>query len=119
MLALEALALAAAAVWYVVGLLTSTPVSLGGAIFMVVLLAALAVLMGAVAYQHFRGYRWTRSAAFVWQLVMVAIAMPILLAGQILAGIVLGVPALVVLVLLFSPKAVEYTLRTGGHPPVL
>lgn len=116
---LDAVALAAAAVWFIVGILTSTPQSMGGAIFMVVLLAGLAAGAAAVAYNHYRGFRWTRSAAFVLQLLALTIAVPSLLAGQIAAGIVLGVPALAALVLLFSPKAVEFTLRTGGQPPVL
>ncbi len=117
--ALEALALAAAAIWFIVGILTSTPASLPSAIFMIVLLAGLAAGLGAVAVNHFRGYRWTRSAAFVWQLLMLTIAIPTLLSDQILLGIVLLVPPLAVLVLLFTPKAVAFTLRTGGEPPVL
>ncbi|WP_240629604.1 hypothetical protein [Specibacter cremeus] len=117
--ALEALALAGVAVWYIVGLLTQTPLSMGGAIFMVVLLAALAAGLAAVSLNLFRGYRWTRSAAFVWQLLMLSIAVPTLFGGQPLLGILFLVPPLVVAVLLFTPRVVAYTLRTGGDHPVL
>ncbi|MCZ2402791.1 hypothetical protein IV498_06215 [Paenarthrobacter sp. Z7-10] len=119
MLALESLAVLAVAVWYIVELLRVTPVSMGGAIFMIVLLFGAAIGLGAVAINLYRGYRWTRAAAFVWQLLMLAIAVPILLAGRPLPGLTLLLPAFVVAVLLFTPKVVAFTLRSRGGTPVL
>jgi hypothetical protein len=118
-LALESLAVLAVALWYISELLTVTPVSLGGAIFMIVLLVGVAAGLGAVAVNLYRGFRWTRAAAFVWQLLMLAIAVPILLSGQPLPGLALLQPALLVAVLLFTPKLVFFTLRTRSGPPVL
>lgn len=117
--AVESLALLAAAAWYVVGVLTSPVVSWGGAAFMVVLLLALAAGLAAVSWNIYRGYRWTRSAAFVWQLLMLSIAVPTLLAGRLVPGAVLLLPPLVVIVLLFTPAVVAFTLRTGKDRPVL
>ncbi|MDJ0356436.1 hypothetical protein [Paenarthrobacter sp. PH39-S1] len=116
---LEGLALLGVGIWYIVGLLTSVPQSLGGSIFMVVLLLGLGVGLGAVAVNLYRGFRWTRAAAFVWQLLMLTIAGPTLVGGLLLPGLLLLVPPLMVLVLLFTPKVVAFTLRSGGAPPVL
>lgn len=116
---LEAAALLGVGVWLVVQMLTTAPVSMGSAIFLVVLVFGFGAGLAAVAANLCRGFRWTRSAAFVWQLLMLTIAVPILLAGQVLAGVLMIVPALVVAVLLFTPSVVAFTLRTGAEPPVL
>lgn len=116
---LEAAALLGVGVWLVVQMLTTAPVSMGSAIFLVVLVFGFGAGLAAVAANLYRGFRWTRSAAFVWQLLMLTIAVPILLAGQVLAGVLMIVPALVVAVLLFTPSVVAFTLRTGAEPPVL
>jgi hypothetical protein len=110
-LVLEALALLAAAGWYVWGLLTQTPLSYGGAVFTLVLLVVLAVWLLAVGHFLFRGYRWTRAAALVWQLFMVALAVPTLAGGIVVPGILLLLPPAVATVLLFSKPVVAYTSR--------
>ncbi|ALE07908.1 hypothetical protein AL755_16360 [Arthrobacter sp. ERGS1:01] len=119
MVALEALALAAAGIWFIVGAFTQTAQSLPSTVFLIVLVFALAAGLGAVAVNAFKGYRWTRSAAFVWQLLMVAIAFPALLGGSTLIGLVLLLPPLAVIYFLFTPKVVAYSLRTGGGQPIL
>ncbi len=118
-LLLESLALLAIGVWYLVNLLTSVPLSLGGSIFMAVLLFALGAGLLAVAGNLYRGYRWTRAAAFVWQLLMLTIAVPTLLSGLALPGLLMLIPPLAVLIFLFSPRVVAFTLRSGGGPPAL
>ena len=119
LLAAEALALAAAGIWYIVNLLTQPAQSLAAGIFMVVLLFALAAGMGAVSVNLFKGFRWTRSAAFVWQLLMVSVAVPVLLGGEVLTGLALLLPPLIIAFFLFTPKVVAFTLRTGGAQPML
>jgi len=116
---LEALALAAAGIWFIVGAFTQTTQSLPSTVFLIVLVFALAAGLGAVAVNAFKGYRWTRSAAFVWQLLMVAIAFPALLGGSTLTGLALLLPPLAVIYFLFTPKVVAYSLRTGGGQPIL
>lgn len=116
---LEAVVLLIVGIILGISLVTSAPASLASGIFLLVLVLGFGAGLAAVAVNLFRGYRWTRSAAFVWQLLMLTIAVPTLLAGQTLTGLLLIIPPLVVAVLLFTPKVVAYTLRTGGEPPVL
>lgn len=116
---LEAVVLLIVGIILGISLVTSAPASLASGIFLLVLVLGFGAGLAAVAVNLFRGYRWTRSAAFVWQLLMLTIAVPTLLAGQTLTGLLLIIPPLVVAVLLFTPKVVTYTLRTGGEPPVL
>ncbi|MCC9176132.1 hypothetical protein [Arthrobacter sp. zg-Y750] len=110
-LVLEALCLLAFAGWYGYELATSTPLSMGGAIFTLVFAVALAVWLLAVGHFFFRGYRWTRSAAVVWQLFVVIIAVPTLQAGLVLAGLAMLLPAAAVLVLLFTKPVLAHTSR--------
>lgn len=111
-LLLEALALLAAAAWFTNGLITSTPQSFGGALFLLVLLLVFAGWLLTVGHFLYRGYRWTRSAALVFQLFMVILAIPILTAGVIVAGLLMLVPAAVVILQLFSRPVLAYTSRT-------
>ncbi|AJT41429.1 hypothetical protein UM93_07690 [Psychromicrobium lacuslunae] len=110
---LESLVLLFIAVTFLIGLFNAAANSLSGAIFLTIMLFALGVALAAVALQHFRGYRWTRAAALVWQLLMLAIAVTTLLNGQIWLGLSLLIPPLAVLVLLFTPRVVAFTLRQG------
>ena len=116
---LEALGLFAAAGWYLYGLLNSTPTSLGGAIFTMVFLLVLALWLLVVCYKLAGGYRWTRSAALVFQLFVVVIAVPTLSAGIISVGLTLLVPAAAVLLLLFTKPVVAYTSRTSDSARIL
>lgn len=110
----EALLLLAAAAWFVAGLLTQTPVSLGGTIFQLVLILLFAVWLLAVGHFMFRGYRWTRAAAVVWQVFMLVVAVPTLNAGQVLLGLVLLVPAVVVAVLIFGRPVTDFLVKGSG-----
>ncbi|WP_019483053.1 hypothetical protein [Arthrobacter sp. TB 23] len=118
-LLVEALGLLAAAGWYLYGLLTSTPTSLGGAVFTMVFLVVLAIWLLAVSYNLLRGYRWTRSAALVFQLFMIVIAIPTLSAGVVIVGVALLLPAAAVVLLLFTKPVVAHTTRTADSPKVL
>ncbi|MHA7153648.1 hypothetical protein [Arthrobacter sp. TMN-50] len=116
---LEAVGLLAAAGWYLYGLLNSTPTSLGGAIFTMVFLVVLALWLLVVGYQFFAGYRWTRSAALVFQLFMIAIAVPTLSAGIIAVGLALLLPAAAVVLLLFTKPVLAHVSRTADSATVL
>ncbi|MBG6179952.1 hypothetical protein [Arthrobacter sp. CAN_A1] len=118
-LLLEALGLLSAAGWYLYGLLNSTPTSLGGAIFTMVFLVVLAVWLLLVGLKLSAGYRWTRSAALVFQLFMVVIAVPTLSAGIVGIGFALLLPAAVVVLLLFTKPVLAHTSRTADSAPVL
>ncbi|GLB66903.1 hypothetical protein [Arthrobacter mangrovi] len=114
-LVLEALALLGAAAWFVYGLMTQTPLSMGGAIFQLVLLLLLSGWLLAAAHFFFRGYRWTRAAALVWQLFVIVIAFPTFTSGLVLPGLLLLLPAAVVLLLIFTRPVTDY-LTKGSAP---
>jgi hypothetical protein len=114
-LVLEALALLGAAAWFVYGLMTQTPLSMSGAIFQLVLLLLLAGWLLAAGHFFFRGYRWTRAAALVWQLFVIVVAFPTLTSGLILPGLLLLLPAAVVLLLIFTRPVTDY-LTKGSAP---
>ena len=114
-LVLEALALLGAAAWFVYGLMTQTPLSMSGAIFQLVLLLLLAGWLLAAGHFFFRGYRWTRAAALVWQLFVIVIAFPTFTSGLILPGLLLLLPAAVVLLLIFTRPVTDY-LTKGSAP---
>jgi hypothetical protein len=114
-LVLEALALLGAAAWFVYGLMTQTPLSMGGAIFQLVLLLLLAGWLLAAGHFFFRGYRWTRAAALVWQLFVIVIAFPTFTSGLVLPGMLLLLPAAVVLLLIFTRPVTDY-LTKGSAP---
>lgn len=116
---LEALALAAIGVGSIVSAFTSPMHSVASGVFLIVLLLALAAGMGAVAFNAFKGMRWTRSAAFVWQLLMVAIAVPALLEGNTLLGLAMVLPAVAAAYFLFTPKVVAFSQRTGAQNNVM
>lgn len=115
-LVLEALALLGVAGWFVYNLFTATPVSMGGAIFTTALLAAAGVWLLALAHFFFRGYRWTRAGALVFQLFAVVIAVPTLQGGVILPGLMLLLPAAAVLLLLFTRPVLDHTSKVSGDP---
>ncbi|WP_318242034.1 hypothetical protein [Arthrobacter gallicola] len=115
-LVLEALGLLGVAAWYVYNLLTATATSLGGAIFSLILIVAIAVWLLVVGHFLFRGMRWTRAAALVWQLFMIVIAVPTIQGGVVLAGLVLLLPAAAVLLLIFTKPVIAWTSGTKAEP---
>ncbi|MCQ9163038.1 hypothetical protein [Arthrobacter sp. STN4] len=116
---LQAVALAVLGVVATIGAFSQPSLSVAGTVFLIVLVFALAAALAAVAVNAFKGFRWTRSAAFVWQLLMVALAVPALLNGPAVTGLVMLLPALAVIFYLFTPKVVEFSLRPRGGQPVL
>ncbi|WP_372699370.1 hypothetical protein [Arthrobacter sp. JSM 101049] len=110
LLLLEALATLGAAVWYATSLVADGPVSLGGRIFMLVLIIAASIWQANVAFQVFRGHAWTRAAAIVWQVFQVIFAVSFLGAGgwALALGIALLVPAAAIIILTFDPRATAF-----------
>lgn len=117
--ALESLILGVLGVWSIVLALTQPTHSMASGVFLIVLLLALCAGLALVAVNVYRGFRWTRSAAFVWQLLMVAVAVSTLLEGNILPGLLMLLPAVVAAYFLFTPKVVAFSLRTGSENNVL
>ena len=107
----ECALLTAATVYLVVELIVATPSSVLSAVALVVLTAAAAVWLGLLAAHVLRGRAWTRGAAIVWQVLQGAVAIGCFqgVFAQPEIGWLLLVPALVVLVLLFTPQVVAAT----------
>ena len=114
--ALEALALLAGAVWFGVELIVDRPQSYSVAVVTLVILLILGAWQGTVGHFLFRGYRWTRSAALVWQLFMLVLGIPALTNGQVLVGLLLTVPPVIAAVLLFTGPVVAFTQRRVDSP---
>jgi hypothetical protein len=109
----ECALLAAATVYLVVELIVATPSSFASAAALVVLTAIATAWLGFIAGNVLRGRAWTRGAAIVWQVLQGAIAIGCFqgMFAQPTIGWLLLVPALVVLVLLFTPPVVAATSR--------
>ncbi|MHA7305459.1 hypothetical protein ACX80E_09475 [Arthrobacter sp. TMN-49] len=117
--AIESLALGVLGVWSIVLAMTQPTQSMASGVFLIVLLLALSAGLALVAVNVYRGFRWTRSAAFVWQLLMVAIAVSTLLEGNIVPGLAMLLPPVAAAYFLFTPKVVAFSLRTGAQHNVL
>lgn len=116
---LEALALAVLGAYAIYAALTQPMFSVASGVFLIVLMLGLAAGLAAVSVNAFKGMRWTRSAAFVWQLLMVAIAVPALLEGNFLLGFVLLLPPVAAAYYLFTPKVVAFSQRTTAEQQIL
>lgn len=109
----ECALLAVATIYLIIELLTATPDSLASALFLLVLTAIAAVWIGFIAGNVLRGRAWTRGAAIVVQILIGAVAIGCFqgIFAQPSIGWVLLVPALVGLVLLFTPPVVATLTR--------
>jgi len=113
-LVLEAIALVALAAGFIVTVFGADPLSVGGSVFMAVLLLLVAVGLITMARRLAAGFRWPRSPSLVVQLFLVILAFPYFDSGDPLIGLALMVPAAVVIVTLFSRPVVQFTVRTTG-----
>ena len=113
-LALEALGVGVVTVVLVVQTLTTPATSLVSGIALIVLAALTAVGLAAVAVATWRGRRWVRSAAVVWQIVQLGVGFYAFQGEQARPdlGALLVVPAVVALgLLMFSPGVAELSTR--------
>ncbi|RJT78272.1 hypothetical protein D6T63_12115 [Arthrobacter cheniae] len=118
-LGLESVALALLAAASVVTIFSAEPVSVGGSVFMAVLLLLVAAGLGALAVKLAGGFRWPRSPSLVVQLFLVILSFPYFSSGNPIVGFLLMVPAAVVIVLLFSKRVLEFTVRTAAPERML
>jgi hypothetical protein len=113
MLALECGALVAAACYLVVELLVARPDSFASAVALLVLVLLAAVWLGIMAVHTLRGRSWTRGGAITWQVLQIAVGIGSFQGAFARPDIgwLLIIPALLVLVLLFTPPVLEATRR--------
>ncbi|MDO9396850.1 MAG: hypothetical protein Q7T71_09915 [Herbiconiux sp.] len=109
----EALVMAGVVLWLVLELLTVRPSSYETALAILVLAAIAAVFLSFVTVHLLRAAPWTRAATLTWQLLQVVIAIGCFqgMVATPVIGWYLLVPAVLALVLLFSPTVVAATRR--------
>jgi hypothetical protein len=113
----EALVLLGLAVFYAVSLLGGEArVTPGGALFTLLLLAAVGAWLVAVGAFLWRGRRWPRAGALVVQLFALAIGVPTLTSGLVLYGVLILVPAVAACFLLFERRVLLFTQPASEEP---
>lgn len=103
----------AATVYLVIELLIATPASLPSALFLTLLTGIAATWLLVIAINTLRARSWIRGAAITWQVLQIAVAVGCFqgLFAQPAIGWALLIPALAVLVLVFTPPVVQATKR--------
>jgi hypothetical protein len=116
LLFLECALLVAATVYLVIGLLVARPDSYASAVAILILTALAAIWLGTMAVHALLGRPWIRGAAVVWQVLQIAIAIGSFqgLFARPDVGWLLIAPAILVLVLLFTPSVIAVTKRPEG-----
>jgi hypothetical protein len=82
--------------------------NLGAQVFLVALLAAAGLWIGAVGLGLWRGRPWVRAATVVIELFAVILSISFFSGGNALMGALFLVPAAVALVLMFSRQVASY-----------
>lgn len=105
-----------ATLYLVVELFTATPDSYPSAIFLTLLTAISAIWLGFIAVNVLRGSPWIRGASVVWQILQIAVAVGCFqgLFARPDIGWLLLIPAIAVLVLLFTRPVLVATTRQDG-----
>ncbi|MDQ1578550.1 MAG: hypothetical protein QOE21_1237 [Microbacteriaceae bacterium] len=110
---LECAFLAGLTVFLVVELVVARPDSYASAVAILVLTGLAAVWLGTLAFNAVRRRPWVRAGAVVWQVLQIGIAIASFqgLFSRPDVGWLLLIPAVVVLVLIFTPPVVAATTR--------
>lgn len=111
LLYLECALLVVVTAYLVVELVVARPDSYASAVAIVVLTALATVWLGILAFQTLLGRSWVRAGVVVWQLLQVAVAVGSFqgLFARADVGWFLLVPAVLALVLLFTPPVIDAT----------
>jgi hypothetical protein len=112
---LEGVALAGLTIYLVIEIFLAPTASVASAIALAVCAAITAIGLGLLARAVLRGRPWIRGATICWQVLQVLVAISILQAkapASPLIGAILIVPAVVIVILLFTPTVVAWTSRS-------
>lgn len=109
----ECALMAAATIYLGVELMIAVPASFASAVALTVLTAIAAVWLGVVAVNTLRASSWVRGAIITWQVLQAAVAIGCFQGyfARPDIGWVLLIPAIVAVVLVFSPSVVHLTSR--------
>jgi hypothetical protein len=108
---LEGVALAAGMVYLVIEILVAPTASVASAVALAVCAAIAAAGLILVAWSTLKGRPWIRGATLCWQIIQVLVAWSILQASAPAVAWSLIVPAVVIVVLLFTPSVTAATTR--------
>jgi hypothetical protein len=113
LLFLECAMLAAATVYLIVELATTRPDSYASAVAIFVLTGFAAIWLGFMGTHTLQGKSWIRAGAVTWQVLQIAVGIGSFqgMFARPDIGWLLIVPAIAVLVLLFTPPVVAATRR--------
>ncbi len=116
LLFLECALLVVTTVYLVIEILIARPDSYASAVAILVLTAVAAVWLGTMAVHTLLGRPWIRGAAVVWQVLQIAIGIGSFqgMFARADLGWFLVAPAVLVLVLLFTPSVIGATKRPEG-----
>lgn len=102
-------------IWYAISMFRSESYHVGVAYFSLALIVLASGWLLAVSVCLYRGYRWTRSAALVWQLFLIVLAFP-LFNGELWGlALLMVLPAALILLLLFSRPVVAFMGRRSEN----
>jgi hypothetical protein len=108
---LEGVAVAIAAIYLVVEIFAAPTASVATAIALAVVVAIAAVALGVLARGVLRARPWIRGATVCIAVLQLLVAYSILITKEPTLGWVLAVPAVALLVLVFSPPITRATAR--------
>jgi hypothetical protein len=108
---LECIALAVVTIYLVIEIFVGSPRSIGTSIALVVVVAIAAVLVGVVARATLSARPWIRGATVCIAVLQGLVAYSILITKAPSPGWFILLPAVVMLVLLFTPKVLRATAR--------
>jgi hypothetical protein len=114
LLFIEGIALCGAAIYLVVEIFTAPTDSIASAVALAVCAAAAAVGLIFVARSTLHGKPWIRGAAVAWQVLQVLVAISIIqakAATSVIFAVILIVPALAIIVLVFTKPVMAATSR--------
>jgi hypothetical protein len=112
---LEGVALAGVAIYLVVEIFIARTTSVASAIALAACALIAAVGLGLLARAVLRGRPWIRGATICWQILQVLLAISILQTAAASApvyAVLLIVPAVVIVILLFTPTVLAWTSRS-------
>jgi len=109
----ECALLAVASIYLVVELLIATPSSLPSAIALTVLTVIATIWLGFTGLHVLRGSPWVRGSTVVWQVLQIAVAIGCFqgIFAVPTVGWALLIPAVLALLLLFTPPVLAATTR--------
>lgn len=109
--------MAAASAYLMVELLIAVPLSYGSAVAILLLAIVSTVWLAVLAVNTLRGGNWVRGPIVVWQVLQIAVGVGCLqgLFARPDIGWALIVPAIAVLVLLFTKPVIGATARRDGE----